>query len=131
MKSFIRFLGLVFCLSGWAVVAFCVHVVRVPDPANAQQSKLIVVPKNRLNLDDTYVDARSWTMPDVKNHPLLVLRLLRAGKAEELKYLADPKSSKDVETQLTEYLSDGPADVPTTKTSTTSRMSIRGAGFMH
>jgi hypothetical protein len=128
VKSFIRFLALIFCISGWAVAAFCVHVVRVPDPGDAQQSKLIVVPKNRLNLDDTYVDARNWTMADVKTHSLLVLRLLRAGKADELKYLADPKSNKDIETQLTDYLSDS-ADGPTTNSST-SRMSLRGANFL-
>ena len=130
MKSIIRFLGVALCLSGWAVAAFCLHVVRVPDPANAQQSKLIVVPKNRLNLDDTYVDARSWTIADAKDHPLLVLRLLRAGKADELKFLADPKNNKDVETQLTDALSETQAGATTT-TSTATRNSVRPAGFSH
>jgi hypothetical protein len=130
VKSFIRFLGLVLCLSGWAVAALCLHVIRIPDPANAQQSKLIVVPKNRLNVDDTYVDARAWTMADVKTHPLLVLRLMKLGKADDLKFLADPKNNKDIETQLTDALSDS-ADGGNVNSSTTSRTSIRPAGFSH
>lgn len=120
MKSFIRFLGLMLFISGWGVVALCVHVVRIPDPANAQQSKLVIVPKNRLGPDDTYVDARTWTIADVKTHPLIVLRVLEAGKADEFKFLADPKSSKDVETQLTDALSDSP---------TATRTSVHSAGF--
>ena len=107
-------------ISGWGVVALCVHVVRIPDPANAQQSKLVIVPKNRLGPDDTYVDARTWTIADVKTHPLIVLRVLEAGKADEFKFLADPKSSKDVETQLTDALSDSP---------TATRTSVHSAGF--
>lgn len=130
MKSLFRFLGLILCLSGWAVAAFCLHVVRIPDPADARQSKLIVVPKNRLNLDDTYVDARAWTMADVKTHPLLILRLLKLGKADDLKFLADPKSNKDIETQLTDALSDS-SEGSDANSSTTSRMSIRPAGFSH
>ena len=130
VKSFIRFLGLVLCLSGWVVVAFCVHVVRIPDPANAQQSKLIVVPKNRLNLEDTYVDARVWTMADVKTHPLLIFRLMKLGKADDLKFLADPKSNKDIETQLTDAISDS-SDGGNGSSPTTSRTSIRPAGFSH
>lgn len=129
MKSFFRFLGLIVCLSGWIVAAFCLHVVRVPDPGDAQQSKLIVVPKNRLNLDDTYVDARHWTVADVKDHSLLVLRLLRADKADDLKFLGDPKSSKDIETQLTDDLSDTAAAAvlkPSTAPPATSRSSFSG-----
>ncbi len=71
-------------LSGWIVAGLCLYVVRVPDPANPQQSSLIVIPKNRLAVTDTYVDARSWTMTDVASHPLVVLRLLRGegGRSE-------------------------------------------------
>jgi hypothetical protein len=130
VKSIIRLLGLILCLSGWAVAALSLYVVRTPDPNNAQQSRLIVVPKNRLTLDDTYVDARSWTMSDVTSHPLVVLRLMRAGKAEELKYLGDPKSSKDIETQLTDVLS-GSAPATHPSASLMFRTSPRFAGFGH
>jgi hypothetical protein len=130
VKSLIRLLGLLLCLSGWVVVAFCVHIVRIPDPSNAQQSKLVVVPKNRLGLEDTYVDARGWTMADVTNHPLIVLRIMRAGQAEQLKFLADPKNNKDVETQLTDALA-GTQPAVGNNPPTTNRTSLRSAGFSH
>lgn len=126
MKSLARFLSLMLFLSGWAVVALCVHVVRIPDPANAQQSKLVIVPKNRLGADDTYVDARTWTITDVKAHPVLILRILESGKADEFKFLADPKDTKDVETQLTDALSDTNA-----ASSSATRNPLRPAGFSH
>ena len=128
MKSIVRFVSLLLILSGWIVAGLCLHVVRTPDPDNPQQSKLLVVPKNRLGVNDTYVDARGWTMQDVTEHPMLVLRLLEAGKAEQLKYLADPKSKNDVATQLTDALSNtsGPT---TAKSPATSPISSRPAGF--
>jgi len=128
LKSLINLIGVVLCLGGWAVAALCVHIVRVPDAGNPQESKLVIVPKNRLGLEDTYVDARGWTIESVKAHPLLVLRLLRSGKADELRFLADPRSSRDIETQLTDYLSDMQAG-ETANSYTTSQTSIRSAGF--
>lgn len=112
MKSIFRFVCLVVTLSGWFVAALSLYVVRVPDPGNPQQSKLIIVPKNRLSMDETYVDARDWTMSDVSSHPFVVLRLLRAGKADEFKYLGDPKSKKDIETQLLDAVSNSPTTKP-------------------
>ncbi len=123
MKSIFRLICLGVMLSGWIVAGLCLYVVRVPDPANPQQSNLIVIPKNRLAVTDTYVDARSWRMTDVASHPLVVLRLLRAGKADDLKFLADPKSKKDVEGQLLDVLSNLPA--PTT-TASSIFASLRG-----
>jgi hypothetical protein len=128
VKSIVRFVCLLVILSGWIVAGLCLHVVRTPDSDNPRQSKLLVVPKNRLDVNDTYVDARSWTMQDVTAHPMLVLRLLEAGKADELKYLADPKSKKDVATQLTDALSN--ISAPTTaKSPTLAPFSTRPAGF--
>jgi len=121
---------LIVCLSGWAVAALALYVVRIPDPGNPQQSRLIVVPKNRLTIEDTYIDARTWTMGDVPNHPLVVLRLLRAGKADELKFLADPKSGKDIETQLTDVLS-GSRAATNPSSFISNRSSLRSAGFGH
>jgi len=107
LKSLINLIGVVLCLGGWAVAALCVHIVRVPDAGNPQESKLVIVPKNRLGLEDTYVDARGWTIESVK---------------------ADPRSSRDIETQLTDYLSDMQAG-ETANSYTTSQTSIRSAGF--
>jgi len=128
VKSIVRFVGLLLILSGWIVAGLCLHVVRTPDPDNPQQSKLLVVPKNRLDVNDTYVDARGWTMQDVTAHPMLVLRLLEAGKADQLKYLADPKSNKDVATQLTDALSN-PSGATTAKSPALAPFSTRPAGF--
>jgi hypothetical protein len=83
-----------------------------------------------MGLDDTYVDARNWTIADVKTHPLLVLRMLKLGKADDLKFLADPKSKKDVETQLTDALSDSSSG-DSGNSGGTSRMSLRPASFSH
>ncbi len=131
MKSLIRLVALVVCLSGWAVASLALYFVRVPDPGNPQESRLVVVPKNRLTLDDTYTDARAWTMSDVNKHPLVVLRLLRAGKADELKFLADPKSKKDVENQIIDALSaSSPATMPATPLGKAA-YSLRSAGFGH
>lgn len=57
MKSIFRLLCLLLMLSGWVVAGLSIYVIRTPDPNNPQASKLIVVPKNRLDFNDTYVDA--------------------------------------------------------------------------
>ena len=127
MKSIIRLIVLVLMLSGWAVAALSLYVVRVPDPDNPKQSKLIVVPKNELGINDTYLDARAWKMQEAASHRLLILRIIYAGKADEMKFLGDPSSKKDMETQLYDALSAAP-DAPTTKSSSL-RTSLRSAGF--
>ena len=129
MKSIVRFACLLLILSGWIVAGLCLHVVRTPDPDNPQQSKLLVVPKDRWGVNDTYVDARSWTMEDVRSHPMLVRRLLDAGKADQLKYLADPKSKKDIATQLNDALSNT-SGATTAKSPSLSSLTIRPAGLL-
>jgi hypothetical protein len=119
VKSIIRFLCVLMILGGWGLAALALHVVRTPDPSNAQQSKLVVIPKNELGLTDTYVDARAWTMADVRDHPMLMVRVLHAAKADEFKFLADPKSKDDIATQLTDALSDPKA--ATERSATTAR----------
>ncbi|MGD0540333.1 MAG: hypothetical protein ABSB33_02335 [Tepidisphaeraceae bacterium] len=119
MKSIVRFLSVLMIFGGWGLAALALHVVRTPDPSNAQQSKLVVIPKNELGLSDTYVDARGWTMSDVSDHRMLMLRVLYAEKADEFKFLADPKSKDDIATQLTDALS-GPK-AATERSATTAR----------
>ncbi len=104
MKSIFRLIGLALTISGWAVAALCLHVIRTPNPSDPNESKLVVIPKARLGITDTYVDARHWTMADVPEHKDLVWRVLDAGQAEQLKFLADPKNGSDVQTQLTDAL---------------------------
>jgi hypothetical protein len=112
VKSLIRYVCFALMLSGWIVAALCIHIVRTPDPNNPRDSKIVVVPKNRLGVHDEYVDARTWTMADVPDHATVVLRMLEAGKADELKFLADPKSNQDVETQLTDAIADAKPNSP-------------------
>jgi hypothetical protein len=91
-------------ISGWALAALCVNVIRTPDPADATKSKFVVIPKPHLGINQTYVDARDWTLADVQDHSELVSRLLEAGKAEQLKFLADPKSKEDLTAQITDAM---------------------------
>jgi hypothetical protein len=119
VKSIVRFLCVMMILGGWSLAALALHVVRMPDPSNPQQSKLLVIPKNTLDLSDTYVDARNWTMSDVRDHEMLILRVLQTKKTAEFNFLADPKSKDDIATQLTEVLSDPKA--ATERPATTAR----------
>jgi hypothetical protein len=116
MKAVIRFICIVLMVSGWAVAALCLHVVRTPDPADPAQSKLVVIPKQRLGVKDTYVDARKWTMADVPDHGSLVLEMIGAQKAEELKFLTDPGSKQSVEVQLVDALTAAQRTAPSEAT---------------
>jgi hypothetical protein len=70
-------------LSGWGMAALSLHVVRTPD-------RIGLIPKQRLGITDTYVDARKWTLSDLPAHAQLVQRVLQANKAELFGYLTDP-----------------------------------------
>jgi hypothetical protein len=104
VKTILRLFGLTLMLSGWAIAAMCLHIVRTPNPNDPSSSKLVVIPKARLGISQTYVDARSWTMADVPAHAALISRMLDAGKAEQLQFLADPKCKLDIAAQLTDAL---------------------------
>lgn len=90
---------------GWALSAAALHVVRTP----ANVLTVTVLPKNELSFDDTYVDTREWTMQDVPKHNDLVRRLITTGKSDVVAHVADPKSSRDVATQLADALNSAPA----------------------
>jgi hypothetical protein len=109
VKSLFRLIGLALMFSGWGVAALCLHVVRMPNPANPAESKLLVLPKVRVGISDTYVDARNWTLADVPNHPALFQRVIDAGKSDDFRYLADPHSGESVQTQLSNAL---PGETP-------------------
>jgi hypothetical protein len=119
VKSLIRFLSVMLILGGWGLAALALHVVRTPDPSNPQESKLVVIPKNELDWKETYVDARGWTMADVSDHRMLMLRVLYTDKANEFKFLADPKNKDDIANQIREVLTNPPAT--TERSATTAR----------
>jgi len=110
MKTLVRLVTLILLLAGWAIAALSIHVVRVPDPADPAKSKLAVVPKDRLGVQDTYVDARSWTQADLSAHQDVVVRIIRAGKAGLLGYTVNATGPEDAKVKLLEILSAGKKD---------------------
>jgi hypothetical protein len=100
-RSLFRLIALMFIVTGWGLAALSLHVVRTPD-------KIGLLPKERLGFEDTYVDARSWTMVDAAMHPDLIKRVLEAGKANWFQYLAD-SGGGDVAQQLSTAISAPPA----------------------
>ena len=93
MKTLFRLIVLVLLLAGWSLAALSLHVVR------AAGDRIVLIPKQRLSLTDTYVDARAWTIGSVADHDALVERIIQSGKAEQFAYVvADPKG--DVARQL-------------------------------
>lgn len=103
-KSMFRMTALILMVSGWGLAALSLHVVRTPD-------KIGLLPKERLGIEDTYVDARSWTMADAALHPDLIKRVLEAGKANWFQYLAD-SSGGDVASQLSSAIQAAPGQKP-------------------
>ena len=81
-------------IGGWALALLAVHVVVVPDAAVSADAridwKLVVVPKNRLGVSETYVDTRGWGVAEAAEHEALVARLVEAGKADAMAHVIDP-----------------------------------------
>jgi hypothetical protein len=100
-KSLFRLVQLSLLLSGWGLAALSLHVVRTPD-------KIGLIPKERLGITDTYVDARTWTLSDLSSHSALIQRVLEADKADLFRYLADPAKG-DVAGQLSGAIQQAPA----------------------
>jgi hypothetical protein len=99
-KSLFRLVQLSLLLSGWGLAALSLHVVRTPD-------KIGLIPKERLGVTDTYVDARTWTLSDLSSHTALIQRVLEANKADLFRYLADPAKG-DVAGQLSSAIQQAP-----------------------
>lgn len=80
-------------LAGWALALLAVHVVVVPEETTSAETaidwRVVVVPKNRLGVAETYVDTRGWTASDLQEHENVVARLLEADKADALSHVMD------------------------------------------
>ena len=124
-KLFVLFL----LVGGWALSAAALHVVRTP----ANLLTVTVIPKNELSFEDTYVDTRQWTMEDVPKHDDLVRRIITTGRSDVLAHVADPKSGRDVPTQLADALGDAAAAAaaaaPNHKTPSVSAISVAMSQF--
>ncbi|MGH7177947.1 MAG: hypothetical protein ACREJC_11245 [Tepidisphaeraceae bacterium] len=97
MKTIFRFIVFILLVAGWGLAALALHVVRTPH-------HLAVIPKSRLGIDDTYVDATKWTLRDVSDHPVVVMRIIQIGKSSILEYVID-QNGGDVESQLEQAIS--------------------------
>jgi hypothetical protein len=113
MKNLFRVLVTLLLLGGWALAAAALHVIYTGG-------RLTVIPKDRLDITDTYVDPRTWTLNDVAEHPAVVSRLIATGKADVLKHVADTASSDDLVTQLRHAIERGGPD-PKKKTAPSTR----------
>ena len=101
IKWIVRTVLIVLFLAGWALALLAVHVVVVPHgeastDASTDAStegeigwRVVVVPKNRLGVSDTYVDTRGWTDADVREHEALVARIVEAGKGDRLSHVIE------------------------------------------
>lgn len=118
-KGIFRLIFTVLLLAGWGLAALAVHVVRTPDNVPT------IVPKEKLDFRDTYVDTTKWTLDDVANHPAVVEKLIHAGKSDVLKHVvADTKG--DITSQLTDALKVGPTHPTTTASSRSGNPEKRG-----
>ena len=77
MKKTIRIVVALLLLGGWSLAASALHVIYTG-------SSVIVIPKNRIGISDTYVNVSNWTADDVSSHPLVAQRLVATGKADVL-----------------------------------------------
>jgi len=110
MKKLFRLIVLVLLLGGWTVAALSLHVIR-------DDKRIVVIPKQRLDYHDTYVDTSKWTLDDVGKHPAVVMRLIETGKTDVLAHV-DPKSSGDA---LATDLQSVIQSVPTTQPQVVNR----------
>ena len=92
MKTFFRLFVFVLLLAGWALAASSLHVVRTPE-------KFIVIPKNRIHYQETYVDVRNWTSDDLSTHSGIVDRLRQTGKSEVVDRIEAIPSTQPATTQ--------------------------------
>jgi hypothetical protein len=115
MKKLFRMIVLVLLLGGWSLAALSLHVVR-------DGSRVVVIPKARLDYHDVYVDSSKWTLDDVAKHPAVVARLIEAGKADLLQHVAPKATGDALPATLETAMQRGPQSVPTTQPAVPGKM---------
>lgn len=108
MKNIFRLFIFSLLIGGWGLAAASLHVIRSPGSA----ANIALVPKSKLQIQNTYVDTRNWTMQDASNHPALITRLIDAQRADLLSHVADPRSKLDLQAQLIEAIHRRPETKP-------------------
>jgi hypothetical protein len=92
MKKFFRSVVFLALVGGWALASSAVYVVRTPG-------KVLVFPKNQLGYKDTYVDTRTWTLTQDREHPALVARVIQLNRTDALSHTVN-SSLGPVDAQL-------------------------------
>lgn len=96
MLNVLRLGVTVVLLVGWALAGLSLHVVRTHGGVQ-------LLTKNRLAIDDTYVDVRQWSREDEEKHAVLFARLEQLDKTELLSKppaTADESPIKTVEREV-------------------------------
>jgi hypothetical protein len=104
MKKTFRIIVTLLLLGGWSLAAGALHVVWTG-------SNVIIIPKNRLALRETYVNITGWTAADVANHPVVAMRLIETGKAESLSHIYNA-TGEELLKQVQESITHGPTTQP-------------------
>jgi len=103
-------------ITGWTLAASAVHVILTPDPSTTE--RVIIIPKDQISFEDTFVDTRKWTLADAANHPKVVQRLIDTGKADRIAHVLDGQSNLSAALRLTDALLHPPATQPAQKSVT-------------
>jgi hypothetical protein len=122
MKNLFRLIVLVLFVGGWGLAATSLHVVRTPTASR----EFIIVPKNRIGIEDTYVDTRAWTIDDVPSHKSVVGRLIETDKYMALAHVTGETEPAEVQQRLADALMRAPqpnVEATTTPAKTTERQS--------
>jgi len=105
MRRLFRLVVTVLFFGAWALAAAALHVVRVPGP----DKQIVVIPKNQLGYQDTYVDTRAWTLDDAAQHPQVVRRMIESGKALRLQHVVGEADPEKIVRELNRAIGDDPA----------------------
>ena len=105
MKTLFRLIVFVLLVGGWALAASALHLVRTSGSASRE---FIVVPKNRISIEDTYVDTRTWTLDDVPNHKGVVGRMIDTQKYMAIAHVTGETEPAEVQQRLADALMRAP-----------------------
>ena len=104
MKKLFRLIVTLLLVGGWSLAAGALHVINTG-------SAVVVLPKDRLGIRDTYVNIAGWTVDDVGNHPLIASRLLSTGKVETLAPIYQ-KTGDELVKEVQDTIAKGPTSQP-------------------
>lgn len=105
MKSFARSVIVLLFFGGWCLSAAALHVIRTPGT-------VVIVPKNKLGIQDTYLDVRQWTVADMATHQGAVKRMVDSGNAGGLTEVVKGEAGATVEEQVINALLAAPTPKP-------------------